>query len=292
MALTGRVMESRLGAAVKHGYFRLPAQVGRWLIEVGAQPKQRVVVSVNGSEAKLLLHRSQRHGGHWLTGATQLIRENHLTPETIGGFEILDGGKLRISVMKQGGNGVSSSAAAVKREDPREGEKVQVPDGRIGTVVKVGTGKQSGWYRVAIDGQHPQWFKFVSQAGSVLAPVDKDAAVLDMGWSDHAVLSLHVVGTPPTKPHHSRQAIERLKEEARNQMTRAGLQILRGGFGIRIKYRRAEVEYDAANIVGGIADALTRIVYRDDRRLRFVDYAERQEGGRDEYWVMVEPVRW
>ncbi len=53
---------------------------------------------------------------------------------------------------------------------------------------------------------------------------------------------------------------------------------------ISIHYARVSGRSDAANIIGGIADALQGILYKNDRQIRKVRYSE--DGGASEEYVI------
>lgn len=56
---------------------------------------------------------------------------------------------------------------------------------------------------------------------------------------------------------------------------------------LTIKYCRCKGRSDAANIIGGVADALNGIAYDDDRQITEIHYQE-TKGNVDEYQVIVE----
>lgn len=65
-----------------------------------------------------------------------------------------------------------------------------------------------------------------------------------------------------------------------------------GPLGLEIDlYRAKDCRFDAANIIGGIADALTGVAYRDDRYLAEVRYREARGAGKSLYHVAVYQYR-
>ena len=57
---------------------------------------------------------------------------------------------------------------------------------------------------------------------------------------------------------------------------------------LQIQYTRAKGENDAANIIGGIADALQEILYADDKQLVKITYAEKLVNESSEDYLVVE----
>ena len=56
---------------------------------------------------------------------------------------------------------------------------------------------------------------------------------------------------------------------------------------LEIEYQRAKGGADAANIVGGIAETLEGIAYKNDRDIRAITYSERRASTQDVYFVHV-----
>ena len=59
---------------------------------------------------------------------------------------------------------------------------------------------------------------------------------------------------------------------------------------IEITYHRGKGRADSTNIIGGIADALNKIAYNDDRQIKEVHYSENKKTT-DEYWVSITMLR-
>ena len=104
---------------------------------------------------------------------------------------------------------------------------------------------------------------------------------------------LQVKEIPPYKQtpadRHERQSQEKranaLMVEANSQFG----SLLRGNVRLTIEYHRYRGRSDAANIIGGIADALNRIAYDDDRQIVEIHYRE-AKGDVDWYQVAIEEV--
>jgi Holliday junction resolvase RusA-like endonuclease len=107
-------------------------------------------------------------------------------------------------------------------------------------------------------------------------------------------MRLHVMGIPPYKqaPADARERenqkirTDTLKREAKNHFRTP---VSRGKVRLTIEYSRGKGKSDAANIIGGIADALNGITYRDDGQISEIHYREKSENI-DEYWINVEEV--
>ena len=110
--------------------------------------------------------------------------------------------------------------------------------------------------------------------------------------SKRKALKIHVEGCPPWKQtpangdEKTRQKERRalLEEKAREIFGRAPCLVTE--IKLSIRYRRNKGRADAANIIGGVADAL-EVLYFSDREIKEVHYIEEQ-GDTDEYWVTVE----
>jgi len=95
--------------------------------------------------------------------------------------------------------------------------------------------------------------------------------------------------TPANKSEKQGQArrkdqLQQVASACRNEKFFSAKRIL-----LSVKYQRARGLADAANIIGGIADALEGILYLDDNRITEVHYVEESapEATFDEYWVEV-----
>jgi len=64
---------------------------------------------------------------------------------------------------------------------------------------------------------------------------------------------------------------------------------MRGKVHLKVEYHRHKGRSDAANIIDGIADALNKIAYVDDKQIVEIHYHEAL-GKVDEYWVEIEEV--
>jgi len=103
---------------------------------------------------------------------------------------------------------------------------------------------------------------------------------------------LHVEEIPPYKqtPADRRERenqkirTDALRREAESQFKTP---ISERNVRLTIKYCRCKGRSDAANIIGGIADALNEIAYDDDRQITEIYYQETR-GNVDEYQVIVE----
>jgi len=75
---------------------------------------------------------------------------------------------------------------------------------------------------------------------------------------------------------------QNLEIEARNHFSKP----IKGNIRIEITHTRAKGRSDAANIVGGIADALQGIGFEDDRQIVEIHYRE-EKGNMDSYLVRI-----
>ncbi len=109
------------------------------------------------------------------------------------------------------------------------------------------------------------------------------------------LFSFKVQGTPPYKQiaadarekANQRERVDGLQEVARLASEGALIDIPtnQGGICLSITYRRSTGRCDAANVIGGIADALQGIAYVNDSQIAEVHYIE--EGSDESYEVMV-----
>lgn len=112
-------------------------------------------------------------------------------------------------------------------------------------------------------------------------------------------IHLDVNGVPPVKQApfgqnaENRKRRKRLKDEAAmvaKDTNRAYEFYGETPVRIAIRYSRARGKSDAANIVGGIADALEGVFYEDDRQLTCIAYTEEMGKKRDSYTVSLESM--
>lgn len=108
-------------------------------------------------------------------------------------------------------------------------------------------------------------------------------------------ISFRVEEKPPWKqspadaPEKNRQTTRRAALQTRARATYADAPL---GSPCRLQIlhtRSGDGGPDAANIVGGIADALQRIVYKNDRQILEIMYAEAR-GPSDSYEVVIDEV--
>jgi Holliday junction resolvase RusA-like endonuclease len=105
---------------------------------------------------------------------------------------------------------------------------------------------------------------------------------------------LHVKEIPPYKqtPADRREKetqrirIKALKEEAGGK---SEISTSKKNIRLTIDYSRCKGRSDAANIIGGIADALNGIAYDDDRQITEINYQE-TKGSVDEYQAIIEEL--
>lgn len=92
--------------------------------------------------------------------------------------------------------------------------------------------------------------------------------------------------TPADSSERKNQKIRTnaLRREAEKQFKTP---ITRKNIRLIIRYCRCKGKPDAVNVIGGIADALNRIAYEDDRQITEIHYMEIR-GDIDEYHVSVE----
>ena len=105
-------------------------------------------------------------------------------------------------------------------------------------------------------------------------------------------LEIYVEDCPPWKQTPGNRGERTRQKERRSLLEQRAGEILGKAprlvtrITLSIKYKRNKGRADAANIIGGVADAL-EVLYYDDRHIREVHYTE-ESGDRDEYWVTVE----
>lgn len=63
-----------------------------------------------------------------------------------------------------------------------------------------------------------------------------------------------------------------------------------GDVRLTIHYERAEGRMDATNAIGGIADTLQKIAFKNDSQIKEIHYVE-NKGKADKYKVMIEVLR-
>ena len=110
-------------------------------------------------------------------------------------------------------------------------------------------------------------------------------------------VSLHIEAPPPWKPNPGpqRKKYEPVRKELVEKLQREAYRVkaeeifFSDRVALAIKYMRQERARDAANIIGGIADALQKILYKNDSALVEIHYVE-ETGVKDEYWVEVAKV--
>lgn len=104
----------------------------------------------------------------------------------------------------------------------------------------------------------------------------------------------HVVveGKPPVKQTPANKR-EKLDQQARTKLLRDeagkewnGQRLIGDPCWMRVEYRRSKGASDSANIIGGIADSLQKIVISDDRQLVEIHYTEKK-GSSDMYDITV-----
>jgi len=106
---------------------------------------------------------------------------------------------------------------------------------------------------------------------------------------------VHVVGLPPYKQTPADKKEKQSQEERKDRLRREVFSHKNEGLFfakkivLSIRYQRAKGLSDAANIIGGIADALQGVLYLNDARITEIRYIENlaPEGAVDEYWVEV-----
>lgn len=104
-------------------------------------------------------------------------------------------------------------------------------------------------------------------------------------------MELHIREIPPYKQTPADKREKQLQSLRRNELKKEAVKqfnsLIQGNISLEIKYNRCRGRSDSVNIIGGIADALIGIAYRDDSQIREVHYSE-AKGNIDEYWVQVE----
>lgn len=82
---------------------------------------------------------------------------------------------------------------------------------------------------------------------------------------------------------------EKLQEEAKKKVSDLHGSLMSGDLTMKVVYTRSKGRADAANILGGIADSLQKIVYENDRCLTKIDYSEKK-GNEEEYVVEISSI--
>jgi len=106
-------------------------------------------------------------------------------------------------------------------------------------------------------------------------------------------MRLHICEIPPYKQapadtnerRNQMKRTEALKSAAVNEKTAP----IKGKVSLTITYSRKSGRSDAANIIGGIADALNGIAYDDDKQIVEIHYSE-TVGSSDKYQVSIEEL--
>ncbi len=124
--------------------------------------------------------------------------------------------------------------------------------------------------------------------------------MLMLGSRYKTKMQFHVAGSPPWKPSPgpTRQKYEPARKELVEKLQREAYRAARTVLGeeiffservaLGIKYHRAKGRRDGANIIGGVADALQKILYKDDSALVEIHYVEEtSEDAEDDYWIEV-----
>ena len=93
----------------------------------------------------------------------------------------------------------------------------------------------------------------------------------------------------PRHLHYPR--VQRLQAQARKAMV--GNKLLSGSVAMEIEYHlfQGNPRADAVNIIGGIANALQGIVYKDDNQIREIHCKQFFVGDKDLYRVKVRELR-
>ena len=76
-----------------------------------------------------------------------------------------------------------------------------------------------------------------------------------------------------------------LQDEARSKCETQ----LEGDLKLKVSYTRSKGKADGANIIGGIADCLQHIVYKNDKSLVNISYSETR-GEEDKYEVEISSI--
>lgn len=104
---------------------------------------------------------------------------------------------------------------------------------------------------------------------------------------------LHIVDIPPYKQApadiHEKENQKKRAEALKTEAEKLFENPMRGKVHLKVEYHRHKGRSDAANIIGGIADALNKIAYVDDKQIVEIHYHEAL-GKVDEYWVEIDEV--
>jgi Holliday junction resolvase RusA-like endonuclease len=107
-----------------------------------------------------------------------------------------------------------------------------------------------------------------------------------------AGVHLYIEELPPYKQTPA-DAREKELQEQRSQVLREAAHKaydnqapFKGPVELAIGYMRHDGKSDSANIVGGIADALIKVIYKDDSQIKEIRYSE-TTGVKDCYWIEV-----
>ncbi len=103
-------------------------------------------------------------------------------------------------------------------------------------------------------------------------------------------IQFSVKNKPPYKQNHANKDEkadqEHYKQSCIDETKKNFLSPTEGYLKIEIRYQRARGRMDSANIIGGIADALEKLVYKNDKQLKEIHYYE-QTGSEDGYSVRI-----
>lgn len=104
-------------------------------------------------------------------------------------------------------------------------------------------------------------------------------------------IEISVQGKPPYKQAPASPGEKGNQDKSKEELQNKAREMyksepLEGDVSLVIVYSRSRGKMDSANIIGGIADALENIVYKNDRQIKSIQYTE-TKGGEDHYTVSV-----
>ncbi len=104
-------------------------------------------------------------------------------------------------------------------------------------------------------------------------------------------MKIEINGIPPYKQTPAdlkeRESQIMRRGKLRQEAEKLNFQLTSKNLKIKIIYFRSKGKADAANIIGGIADALQKIIYNDDNQIKKIIYEE-EKSSLDKYIVEID----
>ena len=102
-------------------------------------------------------------------------------------------------------------------------------------------------------------------------------------------IEISILGIPPYKqiPAKNERKAQNERREALRKKAREIFDLPNSNnVSLNIIYSRHKGKADTANIIGGIADALQGVAYKNDRQIKTIHYCEK-EGKGDQYTISI-----